>query len=99
MGLAVMSGGKFGCADGLFLTPPGDGGEDMAPGGIVGASPAGDFVETAQTAETQAARRVDTAELDTGRGKHSDQQEAVLLVAYHFNGFKGFLAADSGKHG
>lgn len=28
-----------------------------------------------------------------------DKHESVLLVADHFNGFEGFVTADSGKHG
>ncbi len=29
----------------------------------------------------------------------SDNHEAVLLVAHHFDGLEGFVAADAGEHG
>ena len=67
--------------------------------GIAELRPQGDFFDGAQAAPAKLGDRVHLAKRAAGRGSHSDQHEAVQLVADHFNGFERFVAADSGQHG
>lgn len=76
-----------------------DGGEDRQARRVVEPRPGGDFVERAGAAAAQAGGGIHLADIDAGRTNHSDEHEAMLLVAHHFDRFEGFVAADSGEHG
>lgn len=76
-----------------------DGGEDGQARRVVEPRPGGDFVEGAGAAAAQAGGGIHLANVDAGRLNHSDEHEAMLLVAHHVDRFEGFVAADSGEHG
>jgi len=84
---------------GIFHPPQGNGGENIGTRDIVGTRPNSDFIHGTKTAKAQAIAVVHLADIDAGRGDHSDEHEAMLLVAHHFHGLDGFVAADSGEHG
>ena len=82
---------------GVFHPPQGNGGENIGTRGIVGTRPNSDFINGTKTAKAQAIAVVHFADIDAGRGDHSDEHEAMLLITHHFDSLKGFVATDAGE--